>query len=44
MYDDFDKDQEHGFSGNVLGNGEEPIPLKLAKMSGISDFLFGLWR
>lgn len=40
MYYDFDEDREHRFSGKVPGNGKEPAPLKLAKMSGISDFLF----
>lgn len=33
MYYDSDEDQQHKFSGKVLGSGEEPIPLKLAKNS-----------
>lgn len=43
MYYDLDKDQEHRFSGEVLGNGEKPILSKLAKISRIVGF-FGLWR
>lgn len=39
---DFSRDQEHKFSGKVLGNGEDSNPLKLAKISGIWDFPLGL--
>lgn len=38
---DFNRDQGHRFPGKVLGNGEEPKRLKLAKISGIRDFPLG---
>lgn len=37
---DPDEDQQHTFSGKVIGSGEEPIPSKLAKNSGDITFSF----